>query len=74
MLNNREKSPQREGAYVGFSGLTRGDVVTISVPLKNRTTKETVEGVEYTLEWNGKHDCAHVTQGDGGRFINGRII
>jgi hypothetical protein len=53
MLNNREKSPQREGAYVGFSGLTRDDVVTISVPLKKRTSKETVAGVEYALEWKG---------------------
>jgi len=38
---------------VGFSGLTRDDVVTISVPLKKRTSKETVAGVEYALEWKG---------------------
>ena len=53
MVNNREKSPQRAGAYMGFSGLRGGDVLTVSVPLKKRTTKETVAGVEYTLEWKG---------------------
>ena len=53
MVNNREKSPQRAGAYVGFTGLRGGDVLTVSVPLKKRTTKETVAGVEYTLEWKG---------------------
>ena len=53
MLNHQEKPPQRVGAYVGLSGLAQGDVLTVSVPLKRRVTKETAAGTEYTIEWKG---------------------
>jgi hypothetical protein len=52
-LNHHERPPRRAGAYVVFSDLTRGDVVTVSVPLKRHTTVETAAGVEYTIEWKG---------------------
>jgi len=74
MLNNREKSPLRDGAYVAFR-VSLGRCVDGKCSSKDADNQGNRGRGRIHHQLEGEHDCAHVTQGDVGAALRaGRFL